>query len=87
MSYVLRNNLSTEALRMTMDFTKSENVIVSRISMTPTVTVPPNEAKVMAHIMPRFDDLSWACKWSCQAEWVAPGDVTAREDDVYLNLN
>lgn len=76
-SYVVSNTTSKEAVKVELNFDQSKNVVSHRGSLKAAVIVPPNEAKVVHHMMPRDDTHDWSAGWSCAADWMSVADMKA----------
>ena len=59
-------NNSSEALEFTLDCSESKNVMSHRGTLVAIQLIPPNETKVMHHLMPKnaFSAWSWSYKAS-----------------------
>ncbi len=60
-SFVVKNELCDASVRFTMDVS-GKNIMSHRGFLKATIDVPPNEAKVIHHLMPESDSGAWSYK-------------------------
>jgi hypothetical protein len=86
-SYVALNTTTDDPIRLELDFSESKNIVSHQQSLCASVVVPPNEAKVIHHIMPREDNKDWTAGWSCRADWISIEEMNSlRAEDVALHV-
>ena len=67
-SYVAENKRADQFARLQMDFSSSVNIVTEDGDLNASLVIPPQQSRVIHHVMPADDHLSWNCKWSVQGE-------------------
>ncbi len=75
-SFVAKNNDPRVNICLTLDLSKSKNVVSHQRDLAACrVIVPAREAKVMHHLCPKDDTKGWAYSWSCEARHATQAEM------------
>ena len=63
-SYVAENKKTDEYAKLEMDFSNSTNIVTEDGDLNASLVIGPGQSRIIHHVMPADDHLSWNCKWS-----------------------